>query len=185
MYYVMSCEGPAPVTPVDGYPKLPGGPWFTGAKLVFPVPQPLRFMLSSEYRGSLKALYRPNIPLMRTDLLQVLQEAGVDNLELFDAVLEDPVTGAKHHNYKAFNVLGLVAAADMEQSVRAPINESSEMIDVFFDSLVIDPTKTHDLLLFRLAQSVNAVIVHENVKEAVERQNIAGMVFYEPRDWAG
>ncbi|WP_371877633.1 imm11 family protein [Pyxidicoccus parkwayensis] len=166
-------------------PKLPGGPWFTGARIRIQVPQPLQYTLSSTYRGTPKAFYGPGVPLIRNDLLGALREAGVDNFELFDAVVKDPVTGQELHDYKAFNVLGLVAAADMDKSRRAPINPDSEMIDVFFDSLVIDPSKSQGLLMFRLAQSVNAIIVHEQVKQAVEKRGIPGMVFYKPEDWSG
>ncbi|WP_164010462.1 imm11 family protein [Pyxidicoccus trucidator] len=149
------------------------------------MPQPLQYTLSSTYRGTPKAFYSPGVPLIRNDLVDALREASVDNFELFDAVLKDPITGQEFNEYKAFNVLGLVAAADMDKSKRAPINLDSEMIDVFFDSLVIDNTKTQGLLMFRLAQSVDAIIIHERVKQAVEKRGIPGMVFYKPEDWSG
>lgn len=185
MYYVMACSGPVPIAAMEQAPRLPGGPWFTGARIDIPVPQPLQYTLSSRYRGTPKAFYAPGVPLIRNDLVGALREAGVDNFELFDAVLKDPVTGEERHDYKAFNVLGLVAAADMDKSQRAPINLDSEMIDVFFDSLVLDASKTQGLLMFRLAQSVDAIVVHERVKEAVEKQAVPGMVFYKPEDWSG
>ncbi len=185
MYYVMECEGPIPIAAMGAAPRLPGGPWFRGARISIQVPQPLQYTLSSTYRGTPKAFYSPGVPLIRNDLVDALREASVDNFELFDAVLKDPITGQEFNEYKAFNVLGLVAAADMDKSKRAPINLDSEMIDVFFDSLVIDNTKTQGLLMFRLAQSVDAIIIHERVKQAVEKRGIPGMVFYKPEDWSG
>lgn len=189
MYYIMSCEGPNPIAPVEVYPDLPGGPWFTGARLGFQVPQPLRFKLSTKRRGNAKAFYGPRVPLIRMDLLAALQEAGVDNLELFDAILEDPVTGAGYTDYKALNVLGLVAAADMTASEwQAGLGREligADLIDVFFEKLVLDPRLTQGLLFFRLAQSANAVVIHEQVKKVVDARGVPGMVFYEPKDWGG
>ena len=183
-YYVMVCKGKYPIRTLDDAPHLRKPPWMHGS-VVEPPDCQLVYILDSEPSGNMKAMYTgPEYPIMREDLITALQAAGVDNLQLFDAVVRDPEAGKEYTNYKAFNIVGVVAAADMDASELMQTS-SSTMIDVDFDSLVIDEEKAKPHKLFRLAESVNAIIVSNNVRLEVERRGIPGMVFYDPRDWAG
>ena len=94
------------------------------------------------------------------------------------------MTGEEHKNYKAFNIVGLVAAADMGAS-QLMGTSTSTMGDVDFAGLVIDESKTHGLLLFRLAEATNAIVVHEEIKAAIDAAQIPGFVFYGPGEWSG
>jgi hypothetical protein len=49
--------------------------------------------------------------------------------------------------------------------------------------LVFDETRTGGLLLFRLAENINAVFVHERVKDHVVRSGIDTMRFTVPQEW--
>lgn len=184
-YYVMECEGEYPIKALDDAPDLDDPPWMHGS-VVHPPDCQLVYILDSEPSGgNMKAMYdESEYPIMREDLLTALQAAGVDNLQLFDAVVRDPETGKEYTNYKAFNIVGVVAAADMDASELMQTS-SSTMIDVDLDSLVIDEEKAKPFKLFRLAESVNAIIVSNNVRLEIERRGILGMVFYDPRNWAG
>lgn len=183
-YYVMACNGVYPSAVIDHGPDMNDTPWYLGVKIEQDFPVPLHYVLKSK-PGNPKAMYdEMAYPIMRVDLIDALQAAGVDNLQLFDAIVEEPKTRIKHANYKAFNIVGTVAAADMSKSVLMGTSDS-KMIDVDFESLVIDESKASPFLLFRLAESVNAIIVSEAVKYEVERRNIPGMDFYDPADWSG
>ena len=59
------------------------------------------------------------------------------------------------------------------------------LIDVDFESVTIDETKARDLLLFRLAECVSGIVVHERVKSLSERRGVVGLDFVRPEDWAG
>jgi hypothetical protein len=183
-YYVMTCEGLYPNSTLGRPPRLPRGPWMTGQAITYAVPQPLRYTLDAKYPGKLRPLYESNAPLMRRDLLDALDAAGVDNLQLFDVVLADPNNQAEHQDYKAVNIVGLVSAADMERSVRMGISDS-ELIDADFDRLVFDEKRPAGLLLFRLAENAGAIVVHEKVKNVIEERKIPGMTFYASGEWAG
>jgi hypothetical protein len=183
-YYVMSCEGVSPATSIGKSPALPGGPWMTGQMLGTTPPVPMVFELNPNYPGLLKAMYKNKYPLVREDLLRCWQEAGVDNLQLFPAILRDTVKGVDHTNYFAFNVIGVVSCADMGQS-RMMGTTDSTMIDADFQALVIDEAKTGGALMFRLAESVNALVVHERVRKHIEANAIPNLVFYGPGEWAG
>jgi hypothetical protein len=184
-YFVMTCEGEYPSAALESGPDLPGGGWFDGQRVRTAVPVPLRYTLDPERLGNLVAMYEGAAqPLMREDLIEALHAAGVDNLELFDAVVQNPESGDEYTNYKAFNIVGVVSAADMGSSVLMGTSES-DMIDIDFDSLAIDEQRAAPFRLFRLAEKVSAIIVDDVVKQEVERRGIPGMVFYDPSDWSG
>lgn len=122
---------------------------------------PARFSYSAAGDRPLSAYFSGNC-LMHRALVEALQGAGVDNLQLFPTVLTEEATGAVREDYWLVNVLGLVAAADMKQSQGISLGGGQ-----VFTQLTIDPGRTHGLLMFRLAESLVDVIVHERVAEAV------------------
>jgi uncharacterized protein DUF1629 len=184
-YFVMTCVGVFPTAALGKGPDIDDAPWFHGGLIPAGFSQPLIYTLNPRRPGNLCAMYDDKAyPVMRDDLVEALQSVGVDNLQLFGAVIKDPSTGAEHTNYKAFNIVGVVSAANLEKSVLMGTSDS-EMIDVDFESLAIDESKAQGHHLFRLAESVNAIIVDEIVKDAVEARGIPGMVFYDPEDWSG
>lgn len=184
-HFVMACNGEYPSATIDEVPDMDDAPWYHGAKLDEDFPVPLVYTLDPEQPGNIPAMINDMAyPVMRDDLAEALAAAGVDNLQLFPAVIRDPSTGIQHTNFKAFNVVGVIAAADMAKSERMATTDS-QMIDVDFRSLAIDEKKAAPFRLFRLAESVNAIIVDDVVKAEVERRGIPGMVFYEPEDWSG
>ncbi|HWV15377.1 MAG TPA: DUF1629 domain-containing protein [Cellvibrio sp.] len=187
-YFVMEGEGVYPVHPIRIEPDLPGGPWYHGQKLRISVPVPLEYELAKNYGANckVKAMYGSKaIPVMHNTLVNVLLSAGVNNLELFPARILNPVTGAVHEDYQAFNVVGLVAAADLESSTLMDPDAEPSVLDTDFESLVIDEQKAHGFHLFRLAENCGAICVSEQVKKAVEKSGIPGIIFYGPGEWSG
>jgi hypothetical protein len=183
-YYVMVCEGKHPIMPIARGPNFRGN-WRDGRLIGEPVPQPLVYTLDPDFPGLPKAMYSAEgIPVMRDDVITALHKAGVDNIQYFDAVLRDPATGREYTNYKAYNIVGLVACADMQSSELMGTSKST-MGDTDFHSLVIDESRTRGLLLFRLAENVSAIVVHEKVRNAIEAAGIPGFVFYGPGEWSG
>jgi hypothetical protein len=122
---------------------------------------------------------RAAAPLFSDTLIEALQACGVDNLELYNVALTDPDNGQVYTNYKAVNIIGLISAADMEKS-NATVNPNGPpLLDVDFDGLVIDPKKARGHLFFRLAESTNAIIVHERVKDCLLSKGFTDLAFYE------
>lgn len=187
-YFFMVGEGEHPVHPVSKAPRLPGGPWYHGQKLRISVPSQLDYILDPDFGddSKIKAMYgNKSIPVMHNKLVKVLLSAGVNNLELFPARLINQNTDAIYENYQAFNIIGLIAAADLESSTLMNPEVEPTILDTDFESLVIDKEKTHGFHLFRLAESCNAICVSEQVKRAVEGSGIPGIVFYGPGEWSG
>jgi hypothetical protein len=107
--------------------------------------------------------------LLRDDLAQALKDAGVDNLQFFPAIIHDPESGKSYTNYKTFNLVGLVSAADMSKSEGESLTGGPPLIDVFFTKLVLDESKTHNILMFRLAEAPSTILVHQSVKDYLEK----------------
>lgn len=185
-YFVMTCEGVDPMPIARGPEPEIAANWMLGRPVqASSVPRPLRYTLDPDYGGTPKALYASEAnPVMRDDLAHVLANVGVDNVQYFDSILIDPASGQEYTNYKAFNIIGLVAAADMGKSELMGTADSS-MGDIDFHALVIDESQTRGLLLFRLAENISAIVVHERVKAAIEAAAIPGFVFYGPGAWSG
>ena len=175
----------APIRTTRGRKALQKPRWIDGTPLGFEVPKPIVCELDPNYPGTPKALYHAEpIPVMNDELAAALAAAGVDNLELFDAVLVDPETGKAHRNYKAFNIVGKIAAADMEKSKRMGVSDR-KMISADFDSLDIDESRAVGGRIFRLAENVTAIVVDEQVKREVESRGIEGIFFYPSGEWSG
>lgn len=86
--------------------------------------------------------------------------------------------------HKAVNILGLVAAADMSRSV-ATVHDGIPLIDVSFDSLVVDSSKAGGFLFFRLAENNGTVLVHRRVKEFLQQHGFGDeLEFYLPENVA-
>jgi hypothetical protein len=121
---------------------------------------------------------------MSRRLVAALQEAGVNNLQTYPTTITNPQRDTPADYYLAVNVVGLVAAADFAESETDP--ESDErVLSVDFHSLTIDPQKARDALMFRLAENISAVLVHERVREHVEAKGITTLTWFEPEEWAG
>jgi hypothetical protein len=183
-YYVMTCEGIHPRTTLRKHASVPRGPWYRGQEITYRIKEPLKYELHPGYPGQLLPMYESEAPIMREDLLAALTNAGVDNLQLFQAILKDPRAKVEHTNYKAVNVIGLVAAADLSKSTVMNL-PNPELFGQTFDSLAIDEKKAGGLLLFRLAESSSAIVVHDRVKKSIEDAGVPGMTFYESGEWSG
>lgn len=126
--------------------------------------------------------YWYEVNVMSNAFFKALCDAGVDNLDVYDAVLRSEDGTVEYKGFKAYNILGLVRAADLKKTVfNGP--PGTRLIDASIDSLAIDPDKAMGILMFRLAENVSAVVVHECVKRFIEPMNFPYVQFTEPRNW--
>jgi hypothetical protein len=88
-----------------------------------------------------------------------------------------------YKDYLAFNIIGVIAAADLSKSEYHAWDESKVALD--FNSLVIDEIKTRNALIFRLAEATNGIVIHESVKKAIEAAGINTLTFISPEEWVG
>lgn len=190
MYYVLD-NSHEPRRRIDDEPYIPDVSWWRGAIITQPIPTPLEFELkryipeSPDQSPTIPAHFKSDPPLFRDDLVQALKNFGATNFDAYDAAIKDPSNGETYTNYKALNIIGLVAAADMQKS-DAIVHDNIPLIDVDFDKLIIDETKTHGLLMFRLAESSNTILIHEKLKDFLEAQGFTkhDLHFWDPKEIA-
>ncbi|WP_441289521.1 hypothetical protein ACSRUE_01880 [Sorangium sp. KYC3313] len=186
MYWIMDCPSPD-----DGDHALleykPDGQfrtWMSGAIFGIPPPEPVIATVMPGYSGIMAELWQAPVPLMTERLLAILRRAGVDNLDTYRAEVRDAATKEARRDYVAFNVIGLVTAADLGRAV-FDTGQPDRKISMIFDALAIDNTAAMHLLLFRLGEAVNALVVHDRVKQAVEDAGLTMIEFFAPEEWAG
>jgi hypothetical protein len=193
MYYVINdLDNPSIDEDEDDAPFLeiheelltnPARGWHSGAVLEDPPLAPIMIEATPHfgYQGPPPDYYDDAISLMSPRLAKVLEEVGVDNVQLFPVVINYRGTGEKYDWY-AFNIVGLVAAVDISNSeIKNPGGEL--LINSSIDGFKVDESKTHGQLMFRLAENVMTTVVHEQVRKAVEEAGINTFSFSETDAW--
>ncbi|MBL8909912.1 MAG: hypothetical protein JNM17_04320 [Archangium sp.] len=189
MYFMLTCQTPSGVeSALTSYrpDKLPSGlrrNWAVGKRFPTAPATPVRVEIEEGESGVLLELITGAIPLMTRRLADVLAAAGVANVECFDTEIHDLQTGEVHRSHVAFNIVGAIAAADLSKSKFDA--SQGVMVAVDFESLAIDPAKAREALLFRLAESVNGIVVHQKVRAAIEKAGIDTLTFLPPEKWVG
>lgn len=188
MYYVMSY-----VVPQDengGYFDVEDGlefegvdSWSLGRPFAVRLPEPIAIDLAvvDDYTGPPSDMYDGNMCLMSARLVEALQAAGVDNLQTFRVALRNSET-SETFDYRAVNIIGVVAAADLGESVWTS-HDPEPLFDVNFDSLALDETKAGGVLMFRLAENTGVILVHESVRDRLVKLDLPGLVFVEGKQW--
>ncbi len=155
--------------------------WLYGAPFQEPPTIPVIVGIISGYEKAELMPYFGTPPVMSNEFYEALLSAGVNNLAVYDAILASEDDKIQYKGFKAFNVIGMVRAADLEKTVFFPDNDS-RLLDAGIESLAIDADKAKGLLMFRLAEYAGAVIVHESIKKAIEKRDFPHVVFREPAD---
>lgn len=182
---MLGCFGPldADRASLADVPEFDDVSWIRGERIVAPLPKPIDLDLDTSEGSVMVPMFDEGILVMSDAMIEALQQAGADNLQLFDVVLHDRQGGKDYPEYKAVNIVGAIACADLDASEFEAFGEP--VIDVDFDSLSIDASRTGGALLFRLAECVTGIVVHDAVKRQLERNGIQYLYFLPPREWVG
>lgn len=163
--------------------KIGEGGWWIGEPIDYEVPVPIRFDFEPlrGYQGPPPELVDIGTPIMTARLAAALSAAGVDNVEYFDTILTNTVTG-ETYDYKTYNIVGLVAATDLGKSDWESY-DGTTVGDVSFHSIALDESKCRGALLFRLAESLGTIVIHDKVRESLLAKGIDTLTFVKPEDW--
>jgi len=158
--------------------------WRMGRRLISKLPNPVVVKIMPGDPDDLKEMYYNDAIIMSKRLLEALQEAGVDNLDVYPCVIVNEGSGFRTEDYVAVNLIGLVKAVDIDNS-NVTGGDGDHMLDTDFDGLTIDPKKARDYLMFRLAENTSAIVIHRSVKEHLVRKGFTMLSYVEPKDWIG
>jgi hypothetical protein len=156
--------------------------WTMGQRFTTAPTLPVMAEITKGYETATPCSYVDVPPIMSVGLYETLVHAGVTNIDAYDAVLRSEDGAVTVKGFVAFNLIGLVAAADLGAS-RFAAGSSSRHLDASFDSLVLDTERIAGLRMFRLAEFSSAVIVHRSIKAAIEAAAIPRVVFRKPAEF--
>jgi hypothetical protein len=146
--------------------------FFTGKVIASPLPEPLVFRVDHPPDVAPPHFLGDRIPVCSRLLLGVLEAAGVGNIQSIPAVLENPDVGARWTDYVAINVLGLRAAARLDQSTFDTLVGGDAQSGVppllAFHEIVLDAAKVKGCLMFRLAESPSTLLIHDSVNAYID-----------------
>jgi hypothetical protein len=146
-------------------------------------PSPVRATIQPGYEKADVIPFYDTPQIMSDAFADVLRNAGVDNVDFYDAVLVDEKGTVLHKGYKAYNIISAVSAADVQKTRFSPDSENL-LIDAAIDKLAIDPKKARGLLMFRLAENVGTIVVHARVARAIEAANFDAVEVVAPEDFS-
>ncbi len=183
-YFVMQpvLRGGMLLAPLRDVPEDQG--WTEGRRFDPAPAEPVVARIRSGYESAEPRPFLGVPPILSDALLAVLRGAGVHNLDTYEVLIRSADGAVSLTGHKAFNLIGLVAAADLRRTLFTPGN-ASRHLDASIDSLVLDPAKTQGLRMFRLAENTSVIVVHHSVKAAIEAAGIAHIQFREPADFLG
>jgi hypothetical protein len=152
--------------------------WTMGEFFTQPPSEPLIAKIRDGYESAEPREFMSVPPLMSKKLYNVLKNAGVFNLQIFDVTIQSKDQSVKISDFFAYNLVGLIRSADMKKSKFSPSNSSRET-DVWFDQLKIKDSLETDLLMFRMAEDTSTILVHESIRKAIEAAGFENVKFSE------
>ena len=72
---------------------------------------------------------------------------------------------------------------DKAESEYETYRNAEPVVDTTIHKFVADESKAHGLPIFRMAESITAIVVHESVKKAIEAAGIDTVEFIKPEDY--
>lgn len=152
---------------VNKNPQIPDVSFIEGVVIKAKLPNPLIFEVDYPSQSEVPHLISNTIPICSDHLVKTLRSAGVDNFQVFAAVLRNPKIKTEWTGYWAFNAIGMLAAANLEKSEYDTIMEEDpeggDVPLVGFLNIVLDKRKAKNKSMFRLAESPATLLVHDLV----------------------
>lgn len=125
----------------------------------------------TDSEGAGRYAYYPNQCLMVRELVDEIKRCGVDNIQVFPAIITDERTNEPINDYLVVNILDMISCANMDKSETDSLGDAS-----YFHELVINEEHIPGLKMFRLTEYPPDVIVHEDVANAIRNKNYNGLI---------
>lgn len=153
---------------ITGWPTFPDEVSFQSADAIaVPINEPIKFEVDNTSENPPSDFVGFYIPVFSDALAAAFLDAGADNIQTYQAQLVNPKSGEMWEGYKAVNIVGKIACADLVHSEYSVITSGLYS----FTRLAVDTAKTHDALLFRLEEDPSIVLVHMKIAQAMYVDN--------------
>jgi len=107
-----------------------------------------------------------NMCLTTPEIVTAMRSRGVDNIDVYPALLRDTATGAEFE-YFALNIIGIMKVADLDESEWTNLDGEAKM-DTIFEKLVVKEDEIRGIDIFRLYEDTGTILISERVKRALE-----------------
>jgi len=158
--------------------RLYGVSFAAGRRLSIDIPE-LEIRMDSASQGRLTddlVIRKRRCIVHSRRLIDVLHSVEIDTIDYYHCRIVNEVTGEIFRNHQAANLLDMIFCLDQEQSeLEIDDEEPNEIWYIHYLKLLED--RIGDALIFRLGERPSIVVVHQKVKEAVEKASITGVVF--------
>ncbi|MCH9687512.1 MAG: hypothetical protein K0V04_39120 [Deltaproteobacteria bacterium] len=134
---------------------------------------PVLFDLDAEDGRVMPTFFVSPALLVRRSFAEALRNAGVDNIDTYEAIIRDPENEVTITDYQVLNIVGLVSCADMEESKVESLGEGINVID----TVVIDSTRVADVSLFRLAEDPINIVISDELHDQIVRMGYDDIYF--------
>jgi hypothetical protein len=158
--------------------KKYGVSFLTGRRFLNPLPE-LQVRIDRFGQGVLTddlVIFKNRCLAHSHRLIKVLHDIGVDNIDYYPLRVINEVTGEVWQSHQAANILDVIYCIDEEKS-DLYIDDENPYNLWFIDYLALLEERLGDSRCFRLGERLSTVIVHRDVKEAIEAAGITGPVF--------
>lgn len=184
-YYILSVDytfgGVEPML-LGSMPQLPDDDeddWMFGQPFSVEPQQPIFVSIREDQENLTRLNFYKDPPVATDAFVDALEEAGVDNIVIYDVVLRSRSNPSiTIGGYKAINIIGLVKAVGPETIYLT----DSRMGDASMENVELEPNAIKGLYMFRLAESMRTIVVHEKVKKHLEAKGFNDLIFTEPGD---
>ncbi len=122
-------------------------------------PEPIEYQVDTEIGGTHLPTTFLSEPVFSNTLIETLVACGVNNIQTYKVDIVNPETNQRIEGYRAVNIIGKIACADMDASECERLIENQYV----FRKLVINPQKTYGTYIFRLAECTQIILIHENI----------------------
>lgn len=139
--------------------------WITGNLLVEPK-HAIEVELWQNGGDGFAEMFLDSIPLFSQKLIKVLEASGVDNLQTFPVDIVEREGKVIDEAYLAVNIIGSFNCTEMGLSQHTEITGKGLIVD-----------HDNEPKMFRSAESLSAIIVHESVKQALEKAGFKYLQF--------
>lgn len=107
-----------------------------------------------------------NMCLATPEIVAAMRSRGVDNIDVYPAILRDAATG-REFEYFAVNIIGIMKVADLDESVWTNLDGEAK-VDTIFEKLVVQEDEARGIDIFRLYEDTGTILISERVKRALE-----------------
>lgn len=174
-YYIIRSDYEDESMTLGGMPPLPNDyddNWIAGMPFTKPPAEPIIVNIDED-EGELIPIF-DSLPVASQEFVDALLDVGVDNIVTYDVVLQSRNdNNLTIHGYKAINIIGLIKAASPDTKFLT----DSRHIDASIESFQVASDVTKGTYMFRLAESISTIVVHEKVKSHLEANGFKNLRF--------